>query len=242
MDETIFTISVWFIAILLGVKHSFDVDHLIAVSGFLSNSSSSKRSATLSISWALGHMVTATIITILLFIFRETLLNEILKNMELLVAFMLIIMSILTFAWEFELIHFHRHTHTREESTEVSKHSHLHIHLPRFNDHESMVGIGFIHGLASNDELLILMMMTLGISELWAILIGVVFFTFGVVIGMIAYGVIVNFPSQKYGQKRVTRIVNVTIASVTLVYAFWLLLGLEGLNIFDIVSSFLSGK
>ena len=240
MDEVIFTISIWVIAIILGIKHSFDVDHLVAVSGFLSNSPSTKRSVKLSISWALGHMVTATIITILLFVFRETLLNEILNNMELLVAFMLIIIAILTLAWEFDIIHFHRHTHVHEESKEPIKHSHLHIHLPNLKDHESMVGIGFIHGLASNDELLILMTISLGISELWAILIGVVFFTTGVIMGMVAYGVIINYPNQKFGHRRVTRVVNVTIASMTLIYGFWLLLGFEGLNIFEIITSLTS--
>jgi hypothetical protein len=101
-----------------------------------------------------------------------------------------------------------------------------------------MVGIVFIHGIASYDELLLLFTLTLGISNLIGILIGVFFFTIGVILGMIVYGWIINIPNQKYGQKRVSRIINTTIASITLAYGVYLLLGLEGLNIIEILASF----
>lgn len=237
------TLGLWFFAFILGIKHSFDADHLVAVSGFLSNASSTKRSTTLSVSWALGHMLTASILTIILFAFKETLLKEILSSMEYLVAFMLIAIAILTLAWEFEVLHFHSHEHKDKKVPEQQEeHSHIHIHLPRMNQHGSMVGIGFIHGVASNDELLLLFTLTLGISNLLGILIGVFFFTIGVILGMIVYGMIINIPNKKYGQKRVSRIVNTTIASLTLAYGMWLLLGLEGLNIFEIATSIITGS
>jgi ABC-type nickel/cobalt efflux system permease component RcnA len=231
--------GLWFFALLLGIKHSFDADHLVAVSGFLSNASSTKRSTTLSVSWALGHMGTASVLTIILFTFKETLLKEIISRMEYLVAFMLIAIAVLTFAWEFDILHFHRHGHNHDKKPEqTEEHSHVHIHLPKLNEHGSMVGIGFIHGIASNDELLLLFTLTLGISSLIGILIGVFFFTIGVILGMIVYGWIIKFPNQKFGQKRVSRIINTTIASITLVYGVYLLLGLEGLNIIEILASF----
>ena len=65
------------------------------------------------------------------------------------------------------------------------------------------------------------------------------FFTTGVIGGMVTYGWLINFPNKRWGEKRVTRVVNVTIASVTLAYAAWLLIGLEGLNIVGILSDFL---
>ena len=230
-------LGLWIFAILLGLKHSFDADHLVAVTGVLSNAPTSKQTTKLSVSWALGHMVTASLLTIVLFSFKETLLKEVLSNMELLVPFMLIGIALLTLAWEFDLLHFHRHEHTQKDVTESKEHTHLHFHLPKLNEHGTMVGIGIIHGLASNDELLLLFTLTLGINELWAILVGVMFFTVGVISGMVAYGWLINFPNQRWGEKRVTRIVNVSIASVTLAYAFWLLIGLEGLNIVEIFSS-----
>jgi hypothetical protein len=233
-------IGLWLFAILLGIKHSFDADHLVAVTGVLSNSPTTSRTTVLSVSWALGHMLTASLLTIVLYSFRETLLKDILANMELLVPFMLIIIALFTIAWEFDLLHFHRHDHTQENLTEKKTHSHLHFHLPSLNEHGAMMGIGFIHGLASNDELLLLFTLTLGITELWGILIGVAFFTLGVIFGMVVYGILVNYPNRRWGQKRVTRVVNLSIAAVTLIYAFWLISGLEGLNVVEIFSSLLN--
>ena len=233
------TLGLWFLAILLGLKHSFDADHLVAVTGVLSNAPSTRYTTKLSISWALGHMLTASLLTIILFSFKETLLEEILSNAELLVPFMLIAIALLTLAWEFDLLHFHRHEHSQAEIDESKEHTHLHLHFPKLNEHGTMVGIGIIHGLASNDELLLLFTLTLGITELWAILVGVMFFTTGVIGGMVTYGWLINFPNKRWGEKRVTRVVNVTIASVTLAYAAWLLIGLEGLNIVGILSDFL---
>ncbi len=227
------TVGLWILAVLLGLKHSFDADHLVAVTGVLSNAPNSKYTTRLSISWALGHMITASILTIILFSFKETLLKEILSNAELIVPFMLIVIAALTIAWEFELLHFHRHEHTQTDIEETKGHTHLHFHLPNLSEHGTMMGIGIIHGLASNDELLLLFTLTLGINELWAILVGVVFFTVGVIGGMVMYGWLINFPSQRWGEKRVTRVINLSIASVTIIYAIWLLLGLEGLNIVD---------
>ena len=46
------------------------------------------------------------------------------------------------------------------------------------------MGIGFIHGIASNDELLLLFTLTFGANSLEEILFGVGIFTIGVVAGI----------------------------------------------------------
>lgn len=235
----VLTIGLLIFAIILGVKHSFDADHLVAVSGLLSNSKSTKRTAFLSLSWALGHMITASILTIILYTFRETILKSLLSNLELLVPIMLIIIAILTLAWEFDLLHYHQHEHQLEDIDQTTEHGHFHLHISGTSkkEHGTMVGIGIIHGIASNDELLLLFTLTIGIEELSSILLGVLFFTVGVITGMVIYGLSINYPVQKWGQKKVTRTVNVTIASLSIFYAIWLLLGLEGLNIFEVLGN-----
>ncbi|MFX1505299.1 MAG: sulfite exporter TauE/SafE family protein [Promethearchaeota archaeon] len=234
----ILTVGLLIFAIVLGIKHSFDADHLVAVSGMLTNSQT-KRTTTLSVSWALGHMITASILTIILYTFRESILKVFLNNLEILVPIMLIIIALFTLAWEFDLLHYHRHKHQQENVDHQKEHSHFHLHGTSKKDHGAMVGIGIIHGIASNDELLLLFTLTIGIEELSGILLGVLFFTVGVILGMVVYGFSINYPIQKWGQKRVTRIVNVAIASVSILYAVWLLLGLEGLNVFEVIGNFI---
>lgn len=224
---------------LLGMKHAFDADHLVAVSGLLTHSRTTRKTITLSVSWALGHMITASLLTIVLFFFRETLLLPILASLDLLVPVMLILIALFTIAWEFELIHFHRHSHGVEKVQQPKEHSHLHLHLSttQRREHGAMIGIGVIHGIASNDELLLLFTLTLGIQELPGILLGVLVFTMGVIVGMVGYGVSINYPAQKFGHKRVTRTINISIAVLSIVYAVWLLIGLEGINILGIFGS-----
>ena len=189
-------------------------------------------------SWAVGHMFTASIITIILFTFRETLLKSILDNLEFLVPVMLILIGIITLVMEFDLLHFHRHQHKNEGTEHSKEHTHFHPHIPWSGKHEhgAMAGIGLIHGIASNDELLLLFTLTLGFQELGAILLGVVFFTLGVISGMLVYSLSINYPAQKWGRKRVTRVMNVSIATLSILYAGWLLFGYEGINIFEFLS------
>ncbi|MFW9856145.1 MAG: hypothetical protein ACFFFG_13925 [Candidatus Thorarchaeota archaeon] len=236
--DTSYILGLLVIAILLGVKHAFDADHLVAVSGLLTHSQTTRKTISLSVSWALGHMATATVLTIVLFIFRESIFLPMLANLELLVPVMLIVIALFTIAWEFNLIHFHRHSHGVTDVADAKEHTHLHVHLSTSSqrEHGTMVGIGVIHGIASNDELLLLFTLTLGIQDLLGILFGVLLFTVGVIMGMIGYGISVNYPAKRFGQKRVTRVINLSIATLSLVYAIWLLLGLQGINIFEIFS------
>ena len=234
--DLILTTSLFIFALFLGIKHSFDADHLVAVSSLLTRSPTIRNTAGLSFSWAIGHMATASIITIILYTFKETLFKDFLANLDILVPAMLIVIALLTIAFEFNIIHIHRHKHADTNSNIEKEHSHIHSHIlgSTKRDHGAMVGIGFIHGIASNDELLLLLTLTLGFQELLGILLGVGIFTIGVIIGMIGYAISINYPIQKWGTKRVTRVVNLSIAGVSIFYAFWLLAGIDGLNIFEI--------
>ena len=79
-------ISFMFLALLLGFKHSYDADHLIAVSGILRKIKSFKSSIRIGISWAAGHMITAAIATIALFVFKDSILKFILPHLKRLQA------------------------------------------------------------------------------------------------------------------------------------------------------------
>ncbi len=94
----------YIIAFLLGIKHSLDADHVVAISSILLRSPTIKRTITLAAAWALGHMITASIITFILFTFKEAILAPLLDNFEIIVAIMLIIIAILTILWELDII------------------------------------------------------------------------------------------------------------------------------------------
>src|SRR5207247_5951822 len=72
------------LALALGFKHSYDADHLVAVSNLITRSGSVRKTSLMSASWAAGHMVTAAIITVLLYTFRQTVLTEFLAQLAIL--------------------------------------------------------------------------------------------------------------------------------------------------------------
>ena len=216
------------LALALGFKHSYDADHLVAVSNLITRSGSVRKTSLMSVAWAAGHMVTAAIITVLLYTFRQTLLTEFLAHLDLLVAVMLLGIGVVGLLWEFNVFHVHEHWHGLVQHRHF--HTWLHGHLTKHGDHKTMFSIGIVHGLASNDELLVLFVVALGVATLGGILVGVAVFSLGVVAGMIVFAVSLNYPMLRWGQGPVRRVVNTAVAVLSILYAALLFAGFGGFN------------
>ena len=218
------------LALALGFKHSYDADHLVAVSNLITRSGSIRKTSLMSMSWAAGHMVTAAIITVLLYTFRQAILADVLGHLDLLVAIMLLFIGVVGLLWEFNLFHVHEHWHGLVQHRHF--HTWLHGHLTKHGEHKTMFSIGIVHGLASNDELLVLFVVALGVATLSGILLGVAVFSLGVVAGMIVFAVSLNYPMLRWGRGPVRRVVNVVVAVLSIAYAILLFAGFEGFNPF----------
>ncbi len=219
------------LALALGFKHSYDADHLVAVSNLLVRSHDLRRTTLMSVSWALGHMLTASGITVILFVFRETLLRPFLDEFEILVGVMLIAIGAIALLWEFRVLHrlglLHEHAHEHP----TGEHQHPHFHLRRLGDHGTMFGIGVVHGLASNDELLILLVASFAIASIEGLLAGVAVFSLGVVLGMVLFGVGISYPMLRWGDAKVRRAISVVASALSIAYGVLLLLGFPGFNL-----------
>lgn len=225
MDPLLFIL----LAVALGFKHSYDADHLVAVSNLIARSPGIRSTTVMSVSWAAGHMLTASIVTVLLFASREAFLRDWLEPLEAAVAVMLIALGALSLAWEYGVLpkfaHRHRHRHDRE----TPEHEHAHVHLLR-REHGAMFGIGIVHGLASNDELLILFVSALSVTSLVGLLAGVAVFSAGVVIGMISFGLALTYPMKRWDSARVRRGVALVAGILSIAYGVLILLGYGGFN------------
>ena len=216
-------ISFMVLALVLGFKHSYDSDHLIAVSNILRKVDSVKSSMSVGFSWAVGHMLTATIITITLFIFKESFLNNMLPNFEKIAGIMLIMLGILSFR---DFFSFHSHSHSHGDRI----HSHAHIHLKKHQNnkhfHTHMFGIGIIHGLASNDELLILFAASLAVTSLFGLIAALGLFSFGVVLGMVFFTIIFSYPLIKLHSEKIYKFVSFGTGSAGILYGALMLLAI----------------
>jgi len=207
-------ISFMALALVLGFKHSYDSDHLIAVSSILRKADSVKASARIGFSWATGHMLTATIITIALFIFKESFLNNVLPHFEKFVGLMLIVLGILSLR-DFFSLHSHRHSH----GTIVHSHPHVHVkHQDKKHLHMHMFGIGVVHGLASNDELLMLFTASLAVTSLGGLILALGFFSFGVALGMVLFAFAFSYPLIRMNNEKIYKFVSFGTGSAGIIY------------------------
>ena len=248
------------LALALGFKHSYDADHVVAVSNLLTRTRSLRRATTLGVWWAAGHMATASVITVAIYLIGRDLIVPLFDNFDVAVAVMLIAIGVVALLWEFGLgepvraalrrafgLHEHPHghrlfafvrrlrgIHAPLEGPEDATHRHPHLHLRKLEDHETMLGIGIVHGLASNDELIYLLVGAFGVGTLSEVVAGVGVFSLGVVAGMIVFAVGLSYPMARWGDVKVRRVVNVVAASLSLAYGAYLLLGGKGFNLLPI--------
>ena len=206
------------LALVLGFKHSYDSDHLIAVSNILRKVDSVKSSVSIGLSWAIGHMLTATVITILLFAFSKSFLNSVLPHFEKIVGILLIALGLFSLK-DFLSFHSHRHSH----GSLVHSHSHVHIKKNKNHAHAHMFGIGIIHGLASNDELLMLFAASLAIASMGSLILALGIFSLGVVAGMILFAAIFTYPLVKMHSERIYEFVSFGTGSIGIFYGILVL-------------------
>ena len=201
-------------ALALGFKHSYDSDHLIAVSSILKKVDSIKSSIRIGMSWAIGHMLTATIITTALFIFKESFLNNVLPHFEKIAGAMLLVLGLLSLK---DFFGFHSHKHSYGSIV----HSHPYIHIKDNHDkhsHSHMFGIGVVHGLASNDELLILFTASLAVTSLVGLIAALGIFSLGVILGMLLFTIIFTYPLIKLHSEKIYELVSLGTGSIGAIY------------------------
>mgnify|MGYP005848534403 CR=1 FL=1 len=212
------------LALLLGFKHSYDADHLMAVSNLLRRAGSMRRALWLGFSWSIGHAITAGAMTVLLYHFREFVFQEALLYFEYVVGAMLVALGLYTL-WSLTrnwTLHSHRHAHGSLE------HEHIHIHRSRREEghlHYGMLGIGLVHGLASNDELLLLLTTSLSVRSFAGMLFGVIVFSIGVVVGMVAFSALFTYPLLRAHSEKITATVELLVGLASVAYGALVLMG-----------------
>ncbi|MBH59531.1 MAG: hypothetical protein CMO19_03825 [Thaumarchaeota archaeon] len=207
----------------MGIKHAFDTDHVIVVSNFLSRSKRLNESLNISLSWGVGHMLTVGIITVIIFYNMNSFpVIMLLENFEIIIATIMIIMGIVSMTIGIPIQHKHEHNHNG------IKHEHTHTHRiggfmnKDLKSHHVSFGVGILHGLASNDELFIVLVLGLGIGSITVLLGALFLFSTGVVLGMIGFSVLVLRVSDSISNN-FKWMLNYTFAISAIIYGLYLL-------------------
>ncbi len=188
------TVYIWAIGFLLGLKHSLDPDHIMAVSAIVSRHRNPARSALAGLYWGIGHTGTLFVAALVILVLGLTVPVGLERWAELLVGVMLVVLGagVVRRAVNARL-HVHGHRH------DGRAHVHFHTHEPdetheidHTHDHGRSVLVGMMHGLAGSAGFMLLV-----VSQVDSLSSGLVFvavFGLGTILGMMLFGGVISLP------------------------------------------------
>src|SRR3974390_524402 len=131
-------LAVLILGFFLGMRHSTDPDHVIAVSTIVSRERSLSKAALIGALWGLGHTLTILIVGAAIILFNLTIPPRVGLTMEFAVGLMLILLGVLnltgvskSLSEKFSPAHPHvtgEHAHIQEHGQQL--HYHWHSHQP----------------------------------------------------------------------------------------------------------------
>jgi len=174
---------------ILGLEHTLDLDHLVAVSTIASENKSLGKSLLIGGAWGFGHTLILFAVGMLVLTFKLTIPNSLTRFFELLVGMMLIGLGV----WVIQRVrrsgvHIHRHSHRR--------YSHIHVHSHKntkshHHVHKSLL-VGMLQGLAGSAGLMLIMVLTM--KTVIQGFIFILLFGLGTIAGMAIVGTIISLP------------------------------------------------
>jgi high-affinity nickel permease len=179
---------------VLGLAHSIDPDHIVAVSTLLCNSTSLRKSVVSATAWGAGHSAMLLLVGVLFLVLRVELPAGLVNVFELAAGSMLLILGILVIKpilskndWakkgSIESVGIHNHV---ESNGEIHTHNHTHNsgHI-----HKSVL-TGVLQGLAGSAAIMLVTLTTVSSIEIGLIFILV--FGGGVILGMICISCLIG--------------------------------------------------
>ena len=148
------------LALLLGLRHATDPDHLTAVSTLVMSEEKrgARRAAKLGASWGLGHALTLFALGVPVVVFNSHLPDWLQRTFELAVGVVIVALAArLLLRWRRGYFHVHEHAHgeVRHAHPHVHEtapadphpHAHDHSHAPQLGRSPlAAFGIGLVHG------------------------------------------------------------------------------------------------
>jgi ABC-type nickel/cobalt efflux system permease component RcnA len=189
------------VALLLGIRHSLDPDHVVAVSTLVSEERRLWPAARLGFIWGIGHLIPIALIGIPLLILHLEIPPFFESLVDTGVGILLILLGAATLGKVIkERVHYDVHSHNET----------IHAHFHRPGHHHSTVelkrrqwitfGFGIVHGLAGSGAVAVLSMQASPSLE-WAIF-WLFIFGSGTALGMFAMTLLIAAPALTMVAKR----------------------------------------
>jgi high-affinity nickel-transport protein len=204
-DKLVPFVTVVLLGLFLGMRHSTDPDHVVAVSTIVSRQGSIRSSATIGLLWGLGHSLTIFLVGSAIIIFGVVIPPRIGLSMEFCVALMLILLGVLNLTGVMRWIT-ERLTPMKKEASQLEPQSpnpeaRTPKPEPQSPNPEPRLGlyqtirplvVGLVHGLAGSAAVALLVLSTIK-SPLWSTAYLLVF-GFGTMVGMMLMTAAISIP------------------------------------------------
>ena len=156
-------LAVLAVAVLLGLRHATDPDHLAAVTTLIASTERRAReAAALGLAWGAGHAVTLFALGVPIVLYRSALPDVLQRGAETAIGFLIAALAVwLLVRWRRGAFHAHAHVHG------ARSHAHLHSHRAESHRHTpsrtplGAFGIGLLHGVGGSAGVGILLVSTI---------------------------------------------------------------------------------
>lgn len=206
--------------LILGIIHSFDLDHISAVSTIITKSNDFFKAIRMGTLWGLGHTATLLVIGVIIILFKLSIPEQLSLTFEFIVGVILVLLGLNVIK---EILikkgHFHKHNHNGKPHFHFHYHnkfkSHSHDHAPLY--------MGIIHGIAGSAALMVLVLYT--IQSFWIGILFILIFGFGSIIGMTIACSVIYFSlliSSKFSN--INYFINFFIGSFSILLGFHIII------------------
>ena len=150
----------------LGCIHAFDVDHVTAVTVFVSKNPDPREAAMIGVRWGFGHTATVLLLGLFTIALRFVIPSFVQSIAETLVGVLLVVIGL----WALRDVSRHHHIHLHKHMHDGVEHVHFHSHEHRTDHHHkhSIFLIGATHGFAGTASLMVVIPLAITSSLLIA--------------------------------------------------------------------------
>jgi ABC-type nickel/cobalt efflux system permease component RcnA len=230
------------VAVLLGLRHATDPDHVTAVSTLIvaDEDHSPRRTAWLGLSWGLGHATTLLALGLPFVLFGSLLPEPAQVAAEVLIAVVIVALAIRVLVrWRRGLFHSHPHRHGDLVHAHPHAHGHAHVHAAaegsRAPAHEhphaesvrrsplGAYGIGLVHGVGGSAGVGLLLLAT--IDDRSVAVLALVLFVLFTAIAMAAASTTVGWGLNRPRVRRSLPRLAPALGALSLAFGVWYGLG-----------------
>jgi ABC-type nickel/cobalt efflux system permease component RcnA len=215
------------LGLLLGMRHSTDPDHVVAVSTIVSKQRSIRQAGLIGTLWGLGHTLTIFAVGSMIILFGVVIPPRLGLSMEFSVALMLIFLGVLNLSGLMQRMTSYL-TRGRKQDGEIAISSRAETLLDRsvgrFGVYQCVrpLVIGIVHGLAGSAAVALLVLSTIH-SPLWATMYLLIFGA-GTMVGMMCMTAMMAVPLAYAGSRftSLSRFFSVASGVVSVCFGFFL--------------------